>query len=114
VVLPNGAAAADAEVWAFDPAMNPVWSGKATSEGVIEMPDVAMGATLLLRHPQAASSARRWDGESVWKLEPPAEPLSLTVDPSAPISVWLDGVQLSGPALSFAAWSGPSASPQGR
>lgn len=114
VVLPSGAPAADADVWAFDAAMNPVWRGRTSREGVLELPDVAIGATLLLRHPQAASSARRADGEGVWRLQPPAEPLTLTVDPGAPISVWLDGVQLSGPALSFAAWSGPSANPDGR
>ncbi|HEX6083608.1 MAG TPA: carboxypeptidase-like regulatory domain-containing protein, partial [Thermoanaerobaculia bacterium] len=114
VVLPNGAPAADAEVWAFDAAMQPLWRGKASNDGVLELPDLTLGATLLLRHPQAASSVRATAGEDVWRLEPPAAPLTLTVDPSASIALWLDGVRLSGPALSFAAWSGPSASPDGR
>lgn len=114
VVLPNGVAAADAEVWAFDASMQPVWRGKASHDGVLELPDVVLGATLLLRHPQAASSVRAAAGDGVWRLEPPAAPLTLTVDPGAPLAIWLDGVQLSGPALSFAAWSGPSASPDGR
>ncbi|HVE72527.1 MAG TPA: carboxypeptidase-like regulatory domain-containing protein [Thermoanaerobaculia bacterium] len=112
VVLAGGAPAADAEVWALDRTMNPLWRGRASSEGLLELPDPPHDVLLLLRHPGAASSVRTAkDGE--WRLDPPAQPLTLNVDPSAQVAVWLDGVRLAGPALSFAAWSGPSANPYG-
>lgn len=113
VLLPSGAPAAGAEVWAFDPAMRPAWRGSATAEGVLELPDLPPGALLLVRHPQAATGVRR-TGDREWRLEAPREPLTLEAEANAPIAVWLDDIRLSGPALSFAAWSGPSANPHGR
>ena len=113
VVLAGGAPAADAEVWALDRAMNPLWRGRASRDGAVEIPNLPHDAVLVLRHPAAASSVRGAQDGGEWRLDPPAPPLTLNVDPSARIAVWIDGVRLAGPALSFATWSGPSANPDG-
>ncbi|HUR81098.1 MAG TPA: carboxypeptidase regulatory-like domain-containing protein [Thermoanaerobaculia bacterium] len=112
VTLADGAPAADAEVWALDHAMNLLWSGKTQADGMLEVPDLANGVVFLVRHPRAASAVRR-ASEDEWRLDPPAEPLTLAVERSAAIAIWIDGVRLAGPTLSFATWSAPSANPDG-
>jgi Carboxypeptidase regulatory-like domain len=112
ILLPNGAAASEAEVWALDAAANPLWRGRADAEGVVELPELPAGALLLARHPQAASAIRRESGGE-WTLALPAATQTIHTKPHTPIALWLDGVRLTGPLLSFAAWSGPSANPMG-
>ncbi len=106
-VLPNGAPAARAEAWAFNDAMQPLWRGAANEQGELEVPDVAANAMLLVRHLQAASTIRRVDvRETTWSLEAPAEPVTFVSErKNALVSLWLDGVKLSGPPLIFASWS---------
>jgi hypothetical protein len=112
--LTNGAPAMQAEVWAFNPAMVPVWRGTADGDGRLDLPDVAVGALLLVRHPMAASTIRTCTPTEVpWTLEPPAEPLTLVSKPGAVVALWLDGVKLTGPPLTFAAWSTPATSAAG-
>jgi hypothetical protein len=109
--LADGGPAAQAEAWAFDAAMRPLWRGVAGDDGKLELPDVAAGAVLLVRHAQAASIARVWTpgaDADIWTLDAPAQPLTITADErvsGAFVALWLDGVKLSGPPLSFAAWS---------
>ncbi|HEV7920852.1 MAG TPA: carboxypeptidase-like regulatory domain-containing protein [Thermoanaerobaculia bacterium] len=111
--LHGGAPAAQAEAWAFDAAMKPLWRGVAGNAGSLELPDVAAGAVLLVRHAQAASTVRVWtpaaEGDpDIWTLDPPAEPLTVVAKGAvagASVALWLDGVRLSGPPLSFATWS---------
>src|SRR6185436_589481 len=72
--LPGGAPAAQAEAWAFDAAMRPVWRGTADAEGRLDLPEPNM--LLLVRHPMAASTIRSWTPAATeWTLDPPAEPL---------------------------------------
>ena len=105
LLLPNGVPAARAEAWAFNDAMQPLWRGTANENGQLEIPDLAANALLLVRHSNAASTIRRVSGE-VWTLEPPAEPFTFVSDQkNALVSLWLDGVKLSGPPLLFATWS---------
>lgn len=119
LLLQGGAPAARAEVWAFNDVMQPIWTGTAGDDGAIDLPDLAKGALLVLRHAQAASAARRWSaGEEMptWTLDPPAEPLTLVAEDGASgahVVLWLDGVKLSGASLAFAAWSVPATNPNG-
>lgn len=117
--LASGAAAAQADVWAFDAAMTPLWRGTTGNDGGVELPDVAAGATLLVRHAQAASTARTWtpanDAET-WTLDAPAAPLTVVAKDHAAnvfLALWLDGVKLSGPPLTFATWSMPATNRDG-
>ena len=117
LLLPNGSPAAHAEVWALDAALKALWRGSFDGEGVLEVPTIAEGALLLLRHPDGASTVRRWpssDRSVTWSLGTPAEPLTvvaeeLSRDPAqgAHVVLWLDGIKLSGPALALATWSVP-------
>ena len=114
LLLPNGGPAAQAEAWAFDGAMRPLWRGAADGEGRLDLPDFPPGALLLVRHAQAASTIRVWTPSDVpWTLEPPAEPLTLVSKPGVVVALWLDGVKLTGPPLTFAAWSTPATSAAG-
>jgi hypothetical protein len=112
--LAAGTPAAQAEVWAFNPAMVPVWRGTADGDGRLDLPEMAVGAMLLVRHPMAASTIRTCTPTDVaWTLEPPAEPLTLVSKPGVVVALWLDGVKLSGPLLTFAVWSTPVTSAAG-
>jgi len=112
--LASGAAAAQVDVWAFDGTMTPLWRGTTDNDGSVELPEVAAGAVLLVRHAQAASTARTWtpagEGET-WTLDAPAAPLTVVAKDNAAnafVALWLDGVKLSGPLLTFATWSMPA------
>ena len=117
LLLPGGAPAAGAELRAQrglgdDSAL---WQGRGDAEGEVQVPDLAEGAFLLVRHPQAGSVVREWRGgvEMVqWTLPPAAPPLAVAaVRPSGeaaayvPLALWLDGVRLTGRSLAFLAWS---------
>jgi 5-hydroxyisourate hydrolase-like protein (transthyretin family) len=106
-LLPNGTPAPRAEVWAFNDAMQPLWRGAANEQGELDVPEVAANAMLLVRHLNAASTIRRVDlSEKTWTLEAPAEPVTFVSEQkNALVSLWLDGVKLSGPPLIFASWS---------
>lgn len=113
LMLPSGAPAAGADVWAFSDAMQPLWRGTVDAAGALEVPDVAAHALLLIRHANAASTIRRVIASETWTLEPAAEPLTLAASKAGAVALWIDGVQLSGPPLAFAAWSGPATNPAG-
>ncbi len=115
--LPGGAPAAGAELRAQrglgdDSAL---WQGLTDATGEVQVPDLAEGAFLLVRHAQAGSLVRGWRGgveTAVWTLPPAAPPLAVAAvrpsgEPAAyvPLALWLDGVRLTGRSLAFVAWS---------
>ena len=113
VTLARGEPAAGCEVWALDQTASVLWSGRADDDGALELPELPSEVVFLVRHPRGASCVQRSRTGS-WRLEAPAAPLTISVDPRAPVAVWLDGVRLAGATLTFAAWSGPAADPSGR
>ena len=113
VMLADGRPAADSEVWALDPRGDVHWSGRAGNDGGVELPDLPGDVVFLVRHDQGASSIQR-SRAGEWRLDVPAEPVTVSLTPGVPVAVWLDGVRLSGATLSFATWGGPTASPSGR
>lgn len=115
LLLPDGASAVHADAWAFNDAMRPLWRGTANDDGDIDVPDIAVNALLLVRHPNAASTIRRVTASESWTLNSPAEPLTLVAEKTriAIVAVWLDGVKLSGPPLAFATWSTLATNPSG-
>jgi hypothetical protein len=63
---------------------------------------------LLVRHLLAASTIRAAPStDAEWTLDRPTEPLTVVSKPASVIALWLDGVKLSGPALTFATSSAP-------
>ena len=64
----------------------------------------------------AASTIRQWTAsadEVTWTLDAPAEPLTVFSQSGAVVALWLDGVKLTGPPLTFAAWSTPAINANG-
>jgi hypothetical protein len=111
--LADGAPAAQAEAWAFDRAMTPLWRGAADDSGRLDLPELA-NPLLLVRHPMAASTIRPLaPRDEAWTLDAPATPLTLVSKPGAVVALWLDGVKLTGPPLTFAAWSTPMTTANG-
>lgn len=110
--LANGAPAAGAEAWIFDAAMAPRSRATADENGKLDLAEVP--ALLLVRHPMAASTIRAFaPHDEVWTLDPPAAPLTLVSRPGVVVALWLDGVKLTGPPLTFAAWSTPMTTANG-
>lgn len=117
LLLTGGAPAAGAELRAQrglgDDSI--LWQGRSDASGEVQVPDLAVGAYLLVRQPQAGSLVREWRGgaEAVeWALPRAAPPLAVAaVRPSGepasyvPLALWLDGVRLTGRSLAFVAWS---------
>ncbi|HKS25363.1 MAG TPA: carboxypeptidase-like regulatory domain-containing protein [Thermoanaerobaculia bacterium] len=111
--LSSGAPAAQAEAWAFDRAMTPLWRGTADEGGRLDLPELT-NPLLLVRHPMAASTIRALaPHDEAWTLDPPAAPLTLVSKPGVVVALWLDGVKLTGPPLTFAAWSTPMTTANG-
>ncbi len=113
--LPDGRPAALAEAVAFTiaPTIHGVWSGKSSSSGELELPVELVGATVLIRHPEAATHvilAHQLPSEIT--LPSPSPPLLVkTLRGETPASVyvalWVGDVKLYGELLAFAAWSNP-------
>jgi len=83
------------------------------------LPQYVDGAMVLIRHPMAASGAKRWETPSdsaqevVWTLaEAAPEPLSIIVRtrwgepaPWAQLALWIDGYRVSDAALQWLTYS---------
>jgi 5-hydroxyisourate hydrolase-like protein (transthyretin family) len=121
LLLPDGRPAPGAELLALGAIAVelPLWRGRTDEEGRTRLPEEAEGALLVARHPEAAFLLRRWrkpgvDGSpTVWRLEPPAPPLSVVVRspwgepaPWSRIVVEVDGVVLRGFLLRWLAETG--------
>lgn len=128
LTLPDGSAAAGAEVLRVDPAAGgALYSGRADAAGVVEVPVEPVGGLLLLKHPGAAFAVvdwQPWAGEERvdWSFPPAAgRPLSVRVlDPAgdepvrqAEISLWVGGRLLSGRTLMWLTGAPPMTRPNG-
>ncbi|MCP4545593.1 MAG: hypothetical protein GY835_03875 [bacterium] len=119
LLLSDGAPAVNAEVRAQAALDNtlPFWEGRCDQTGVVNIPDYADGAYILVRHPDAGSTIRRWrrseaSGEYLeWSLASPAPPLSVNVsrawgDPvGASLALWLFDLRVTGRTLAWLAGS---------
>lgn len=119
--LPDGRPASGAEVRAQRTAWNepPVWEGTAGADGRVKVPKQALGAWLLVRHPQAGSWMDGWaptgEEEIAWNLPASSgpvtfrtvgldgEPVRSTLAVRLPRSwvagralAWLTGTQIAG------------------
>jgi hypothetical protein len=112
----EGAPASGAEVLARGPGgQGIVWTGRASEEGIVELPESAAGGVLWIRHPSSAFLVRSWQGFSagdafeVWSLPPRASaPLALLVVdragdpvPWARIALSVAGLRLAGEELAW-------------
>src|SRR5207237_4586602 len=102
----------DAEVWAVAATTGirpPLWRGTSDSEGVIAVPRSVDGSTLLIRSRNAASAVRPFHataGEEEIVMNAAAPPLRVSVGtPDTRIAIWIDGVRIAGPAVTFLTWS---------
>jgi hypothetical protein len=108
--LPDGTAAAGAELAASPDGSAVIWRGTAGDDGRVEVPKAFEGMLLVARHTLGASAAwRARAGE--FRFGAAAPPLALTVTPrddsrdAKGIVAWIGGVRLAGAALAFATWS---------
>lgn len=108
VLLPDGSAAAGARLSALA-AGAPVWSGMADKDGSVAIPSALDAEMLLASHPGAGLFAGRWTGGGqplTVRLPRAAAPVVVKVVRSdgsaarfAPVTIWLDGLPISDPAL---------------
>lgn len=111
VRLASGQPAAGADLTVLSAGGAPTWKGVADPNGEVSIPSSLAGSQVLVRHSAAGSAPRLWSGSSEgWILDPPAPPLRvkavLTNGDPAPWSgvvVWVNGVRLTGAALSWLA-----------
>lgn len=114
VVLGGGTPAAGAEARVIDGAAPDrlLWRGVAGADGTLEIAAPVAGAVLIVRHAAGAAFVHPLtDIRETIQLGPPAPPLTITAtaasgDPvrSAALTIWIEGVRLSGPSAAFAAW----------
>jgi hypothetical protein len=112
ISLPTGTPAPEAEVLVVgDRAGSQIlWSGRADGEGRVSVPRSLAGSIVLVRHPAAAGLARRFQDlpEQEYQLAP-ASPRPLVVEVerhgartgNVSITVWINGLPLTGGALEF-------------
>lgn len=108
VLLPDGSAAVGARLSALSAGV-PVWSGMADKDGTVAIPSTLHAEMLLASHPGAGLFAGRWTGGAqplTVRLPPAAAPVVVKVVRSdgsaarfAPVTIWLDGLPISDPAL---------------
>ncbi|HVE71569.1 MAG TPA: carboxypeptidase-like regulatory domain-containing protein [Thermoanaerobaculia bacterium] len=115
LLLPDNTPAAGAEVF-----IQPSWSATAAANGSVEIPHVLDGSVVLIRHANAASAVRRFDLQGdTWQLGVAAPPLRLGVErwsgwpEPATVTIWLDGVPISGAALRWLTRASASLPSQG-
>ncbi len=114
LTLPDGAPASGAQARAQVALDNspPLWEGRSDGEGGVDIPDLADGAWLLLRHPQAGFLVRRWrarGAEADWALPTASPPLAIRVlrpwgeAPArwAQLTFWVDDVPVTGTSLAW-------------
>ncbi|HEX6178529.1 MAG TPA: carboxypeptidase-like regulatory domain-containing protein, partial [Thermoanaerobaculia bacterium] len=126
LLSPHGQPLPGAEIWAFadHDLTAPIWQASTADDGLVDIVDGMKNALFLIRHPRAATVARRWANDESdvveWQMEAPAPALAASIKRpgdlparSARVTIWLDGVRLSGVPLAFATWSSPAADMQG-
>lgn len=112
--LPDGSAAAGAEIAVTPDGNDVVWQAIADANGRVAVPAEFASMSLLARHATAGSVAvRQHRPDDVIVLAPAAAPLTLTaaVSDGSPVGnaifAWIGGVRLTGPALAFVTRSSP-------
>lgn len=121
IVLPNGEAAAGAEVAVVRDGNGSItWRGSADPSGSILLPH-HLGAVFVVRHPLAGSVAGLVHAvDADIRLASPVSPSLVfqTADADgnpvafALLTFWINGVRLTDAAVSFAGWSGAGVSDQ--
>jgi hypothetical protein len=112
IVLPDGSPTPDADVIVVSDVSGRqmLWSGKSDARGRVNVPRSLAGSIVLVRHPAAASAARRFTGspeENLALAIPSPHPLIVKVERrgeparNAAMTVWYAGLPLSGTALQF-------------
>jgi hypothetical protein len=117
--MPDGRPVGAAELWAVRAThgiQRPLWRGQSNGDGVASVPRNVDGATLLIRSPITASAVRPFradfsDPQIV--LQPPAPAIQATAEPRTRIALWIDGVRVTGPAVTFLAWSSEASDAEG-
>lgn len=114
----DGRAVAAAEVRAVrEPhgVQRPLWSGRSDEYGVVRVPRSTDGAALLIRCLDTASAVRTFDATNgeVIVLQPPAPPVSVSVPSRTRMAIWVDGVRVTGPAVTFLTWSSEASDAEG-
>lgn len=100
-----------AELWAVQAThgiQRPLWRGQSNADGVTEVPRNVDGATLLIRSPLTASAVRPFRTDSFDReivLQPAAPAIQVHAEPRTRIALWIDGVRVTGPAVTFLTWS---------
>jgi hypothetical protein len=114
----DGGPAALAEVHAVsapDGIQPPRWRGPSDDRGVVRIPRDVEGSMLLIRSPQAASAIRRFDADAAEDivLEPAGAPIRVAAPSRTRIALWIDGVRITGPAVTFLTWSSEASDAEG-
>ncbi len=85
-----------------------LWRGQSDEAGLANIPRGVDGATLLIRAPNAASAVRTFRVDEAPRsivLQPAAAPIRVSAPSRTRIAMWIDGVRVSGPAVTFLTWS---------
>ena len=108
----TGQPIAGAEVWAVAATTGtrpPLWRGTSDSEGVVAVPRSVDGSTLLIRSRNTASAVRSFRAtarEEEIMMNAAAPPLRISIGtPDTRIAIWVDGLRITGPAVTFLTWS---------
>jgi carboxypeptidase family protein len=105
----EGRAAPGAEIWAVRTAVGddpPLWHGSSNDDGMIDVPVAYRSSLMLVRHPSNGSCIRKLDDENTtWRLPPAGPALAVRVGSRTHVAVWLNGIPVSGIALTFLSWS---------
>ncbi len=116
----DGKPISTAELWAVGAThgiQRPLWRGQSNAEGVAAVPRNIDGATLLIRSPVTASAVRPFDADSSNReivLGAPAPAIQLNAAPRTRIALWIDGVRVTGPAVTFLTWSSEVSDAEGK
>ena len=114
ILLPDGSAAAGAELIAMTPSDQVLYSATADNNGIVRLSSAMQSVLLVVRHPRAAGAVRAWpslgstQGDLTWPLAPAASSLTLRASradgkPAAgiPVYAWISGLRVGGIALAF-------------
>jgi hypothetical protein len=102
-------------VSAPDGIQRPLWMGRSDERGVVQVPRSVDGSLLLIRSPQAASAIRRFDATAAEGivLEPAGAPIRVSAPSRTRFALWIDGVRVTGPAVTFLTWSSEASDAEG-
>jgi hypothetical protein len=93
----------------------PLWYGQSDERGIARIPRSVDGATLLIRAPDAASAVRTFNADATEDivLAPAGAPIRVSAPSRTRIALWIDGVRVTGPAVTFLTWSGEASDAEG-